>query len=152
MTVAALLPEDNLRHVIAGLLGRNVVLEEVPDIDLHEATMRGLVTDEDELVGLIGCDLAFAHLSGAALAMIPAASVTTEGEAVNEEWLEFYVEVANVMSRVVNETSVHRLRIDPGIDHSSADLVELARSTPGRAFSATIEGYGTGVYAIWTKI
>lgn len=134
------------------LLGARVTTRGAETLELHPATCRGLVNNDDRLVGMIGSDLDFAHRSGAALAMIPAQVVLDHGRHLDEELLEYYLEVANVLSRVVNESAAHRLRIDPGMDHSPEDLGRILHTGDVRLFTVSIEGYGEGTFGFWTTI
>ncbi len=134
---------SHMAHLLKDLLGHPVVAKETEPFTPHPVTRCGLVTNDDQLVGIIAADLHFAHLAGAALAMIPGGAVDDRG-VVNEEWIEFYREVANVLSRTVNEASPQRVRLDPGIEHDDAALNGIVESGGLTAAEVTIDGYGTG--------
>lgn len=152
MSAVTHIEATDVAHVLAKLLGRDVsVLNAVDEMSVHERTFRGLVTDEDELVGLIAADPAFAHASGAALAMVPPARLEElDDEELDDELLEFYVEVANVLSRVVNEASPDRVRIDPSMDHDASAMLALMESASGVGVAVDIEGYGVGLVSMWS--
>ena len=153
MSFVTSIRSENIEHVLRKLLDRDVsVVRSEPRISLHEATLRGLVTDENDLVGVIGADMDFAHTSGAALAMVPPGYLEDlEGEEVDGELLEFYVEVANVLSRLLNEASPERVRIDPAIDHPPESLLSLVADASGVAALVDIDGYGTGTVSLWSR-
>lgn len=131
-------------RLLKGLLNRPVSVSETGSFESHPATRCGLVTNDDRLVGLIAADLAFAHRAGASLAMIPAGAVEDQGNSVEEIWIEFYREVANVLSRTVNEASPQRVRIDPGISHAPDDLAGVEAAGGLTALAVSIDGYGDG--------
>lgn len=154
MSTVTSIRADGIEYVLAKLLDREVkVLSSERNIQAHEETFRGLVTDENELVGLIAADLPFAHATGAALAMVPAGKLEELDEITpDEELLEFYVEVANVLSRIVNEAAPERVRIDPGIDHGVDAMLGVMEQASGIAVSVDIEGYGTGTVSLWSSV
>lgn len=137
-------------HLVEGLLGRDVTIDVSTEVVPHPATYRGLVTDQDELVAVLGSDISFAHRSAAALAMIPIGRVEDVGDNPEPDFLEIYSEIANVLSRVVNEAMPSRVRLDPGIDHPTDD-VEHVISNGQLIFGATVSiaGYGSGSLGIW---
>ena len=139
-------------ELLAGLLGREVAGAPSEDMQPHPATYRGLVTNENVLMAIIGSDLEFAHRSAAALAMVPVATVEDKGEVPDHDLLEFYDEVANVLSRVVNEAVSVRLRIDPGMVHPAEAMAAIvdggARIV---ACQANFEGYGSGSVGVWIR-
>lgn len=154
MSAVTAIAKENVEHVLRSLLDREVtILSGERRLRLHEATLRGLVTDADELVGAIGCDADFARLTGAALAMIPAGGIDDDDEElIDEELLEFYQEVANVLSRVVNEASPERVRIDPGMEHAVPTMLDVLDGASGVAVSVDIEGYGQGTVGLWSRL
>lgn len=136
--------------MITGLIGRDATAKPAADVAVHPATYRGLVTDENHLAAVMACDLEFAHRSGAALAMVPPVNVSEPAEAPDDDYLEFYSEVVNVLSRLVNELAPVRLRLDPGIQHSEESLQAVIDSgTVLVAAEADIEGYGSGKLGVW---
>jgi hypothetical protein len=151
MSTATRINAANVAHVLEGLLSKSVKVCDAAPFAPSAATWRGLVTNDNVLVGVIGGDLAFAHKAGAALAMIPAGAVEDHGDAPNEEWLEFYAEVANVLSRVVNEAAPSRVRIDPGLTHDPDALQAVLAAGPGLTLAVEIQGYGSGTVGIWTN-
>ena len=154
MTTVTAIRADGIEYVLAKLLDREVkVLGSQRNIQAHEETFRGLVTDENELVGLIAADLPFAHATGAALAMVPPAKLEELDDITpDEELLEFYVEVANVLSRIINEAAPQRVRIDPGLDHDVDAMLGVMQRAAGIAVSVEIEGYGSGTVSLWSSV
>lgn len=134
-------------RLLHGLLGRDVSGGVVDTLEPHERACHGLVDNDNRLRYVIGADLPFAHLSGAALAMIPAGAA--QGAEPDEDLLEIYHEVANLTSRAVNEASPERVRLDPGIAHDVEVLRSVAASSPGICLDLQIAGYGTGKLGIW---
>lgn len=137
-----------VRKVVEGLLGRDIHLEK-SEVAPHVATLRGLVTDKNDLIGAIGSDLPFAHYSGAALALIPVGGARDAGDSPSAELLENYREVANVLSRVANEATPPRVRIDPGMVHEDGSLMSLVSTSPSVGYRVEISGYGGGCVGIW---
>ena len=111
--------------------------------------LRKLLNDDDALVAVIASDLAFANRSGAALALMPAPMVATVGDEPDEDLVENYIEVANVLSRLVNEASRARVRIDPGLKVPPDQMQALVSACGCTAFHVDIEGYGVGDLAIY---
>ena len=143
--------DQEVQKILAGLLGRDVDVAPVDDpVRPHSSTARGLVTDDDQLVAVIATDLLFAHRSAAALAMMPAAGIDEEAEDPDEDLMEIYQEVANVLSRLANEAMPSRVRLDPNMDHPLQALQKIV--VEGDIMSAvetTIEGYGVGRMGLW---
>lgn len=138
-----------LAQLLEELLGRDVTMQPVEQVDAHPATYRGMVTDSDDLVAVIGSDLEFAHAAGAALALIPAGRLDGLDQP-DDVLLEIYTEVANVMSRLVNEATIYRTRLDPGIVHSPEALqATMSDGSLIEACAVTIGGYGSGNLGIW---
>jgi hypothetical protein len=96
------------------------------------------VDDNDTPVCVVSTELPLAHGAGAALAMMPAGRV--DGDAPDEELLEFYREVVNVLSGRVNLKNDVHVRLVPGSDG--------AGSWPGGGNAACYEvslgDYGVG--------
>jgi hypothetical protein len=148
MTVA--IEQDTISHLLGHLLGRSVDASAAPVVQPHPATCRGLVSDEDKLVAVIGSDLAFAHNAGAALAMLPPARLDDLAGAPDTEILAIYTEVANVLSRLVNEAAPGRVRLDPSLEHPDEALQRvIATGEPIMSSSVSIAGYGPGQLAVW---
>lgn len=142
--------DGQVQQLLTDLLGREVLVTPATTVDPHSATARGLVTDDDELVAVIASDLMFAHRSGAALAMIPSVTADEASEGPDEELMEVYQEVANVVSRVVNEASPTRLRLDPNMDHSVEALEAIVvEGSVASSVSTEIDGYGDGKLGVW---
>ena len=134
------------------LLSRSIRLDTIATITPHPATYRGVVNDDNVPVAVIAADIDFAHTSAAALAMIPASIVEEKGDKPDPDLIDMFCEVANVLSRLVNEAHPTRLRIDPGIEFPTEELQAIMDS--GRVVvqsTISIEGYGSGDLGIWYK-
>lgn len=143
--------DQEVKTILTGLLGRDVDVTRLDDPVLpHSSTARGLVTDDDELVAVIASDLAFAHYSAAALAMMPADTVDEQAQQPDGDLMEIYQEVANVLSRLANEAIPVRVRLDPNMTHPVQALQKIV--VEGEAMSAVrtdIDGYGGGRVGLW---
>jgi hypothetical protein len=138
-----------VQRILKGLLNRNVKVALTDATPEHPATRRALVNDDDALVAVIAADLAFAHRTGAALALMPPGTVVKVGEEPDEDLMENYIEVANVLSRVVNEASRARVRIDPGLEVPPQQMQALISACGCTAFEVEVEDYGSGNVAVW---
>lgn len=98
---------------------------------------------------LAGGDSAFAHLSGAALAMVPAgqAREAVDSETNNDDLLENYREILNVITRAINDQGGAHVRLIPG-DVPLPD--PLPATSGGHEYNITIDGYGEGKMFFWT--
>lgn len=148
VTIAA----TSIADILTKLVGRDVDTSPSDAVATHVATYRGLVTNDGDLVAVIGCDLDFAHRSAAALAMIPAGSVSDEAKESNPELIEIYGEVANVISRLVDEATPVRVRLDPAVSHPADSMTTIVnRGSCAVACTASIEGYGSGSLGVWHR-
>jgi hypothetical protein len=138
-----------IRRLLEGLLGRDVsVAGDGPDTVVHQATTCGLVDDDGRLRFVLGTDLALAHLLGASVALIPAGRAKDAAEP-DEDLLANYAEVANVLSRSLNERSDRRVRIDPGLAFDRAGLAEVVAGAARTVrYAVEVAGYGRGVLVI----
>lgn len=143
------LESRDVQRILRKLLNRTVKVTPSKESPDHPVTRRALVNDDDALVAVIASDLAFAHRSGAALALMPAPMVATVGDEPDEDLVENYIEVANVLSRLVNEASRARVRIDPGLKVPPEQMQALVSACGCTAFHVDIEGYGAGDMAIY---
>lgn len=144
------IPDISVQRMLESLLGRDVEVEGTGAIDLHVESVRGLVTNENELVGAVGGDLNFVANAGASLALMPPVNVEELDEETEEAVVEFYGEVANVMSRLVNDHGDERVRIDPNMTHPIEDLGLVIGAGGGQIYSTTISGYGSGTVGLWS--
>jgi hypothetical protein len=150
MTVA--IAPNQIEEMLGGLMGRELSGREAAPIEPHPRTLRGLVTNDNELIAVVGSDLDFAHYTGAALAMIPKGRAEDANGVPDDDLLEVYVEVANVMSRLIDEAMPMRVRIDPGLNHSEDDLLAIAKTgVPVTMTQLDVDGYGGGVIGVWRK-
>ncbi len=145
-----IIEEDKIERMLESLLGCDVAISESSHVRPHSSTARGLVTNENRLVAVIACDLPFAHRSGAALSMIPASDDLGDATEPDDDLLLFYNEVANVMSRLLNEAMPARVRMDPDIDHELKDLQAIvSKGQISATVEVEIEGYGPGQLGMW---
>ena len=142
--IKAIIKPFEVARILKKLVGREVTVTEGGDFEILPQSRAGLVDDDDRLVGLIAADQPFVHMTGAALAAVPGGVVADHGDELNEEWLEFYREIANVLSRAVNEAMARRIRLDPGMDHDDAALDAVKASGVLTSFAVSIDGYGDG--------
>lgn len=148
--MTALPPTPEIDRLLCGLFNRDVSTEKLDAMSPHPEACFGLVDNDNQLRYVIGSDLAFAHRSGAALAMIPVGAAEDAGvDDPDEDLLECYQEVANMTSRAVNEASDERVRLDPGIAHDRAAIETLIATGAGVLLDVTIAGYGNGHLGIW---
>jgi hypothetical protein len=142
--------QDSITRLLEELLGRDVTVTAGGASAPHPATLRGLVTDGDVLVAVLGGDLPFAHRSGAALAMIPAGKLDEIDDEPDTDILAIYTEVANVLSRLVNEASPNRVRLDPAMQHDPDALQRIVdQGQPLISCTVGIAGYGSGELGAW---
>lgn len=139
-------------ELLSSLIGREVTATMVDSVDPHPATMRGMVTNDNQLVAVIGSDLDFAHRASAALAMIPVGRCEDAGDQPDSDLMEVYREVSNVISRLVDEATPDRIRLDPGMDHEhEAMQVIIAAGSPMVICETVVDGYGSGRFAVWYR-
>lgn len=146
--MSLVLEARDVAKILTKLLNRPVKVKPTTARPDHPVARRALVNDDNALVAVLSSDLAFAHRSGAALALMPAGTIK-EGDQPDEDLVEYYIEVANVLSRLVNEASRARVRIDPGLAVPPEQLDALIAACGCTAFETEIEGYGTGNVAVW---
>lgn len=140
----AIVKPFEVARILKKLVGREVDVIDGGDFEILPQSRAGLVDDDDRLVGMVAADLPFVHMTGAALAAVPGGVVAEHGDDLNEEWLEFYREIANVLSRAVNEAMTRRVRLDPGMQHDDAALDGIWSSGVLTSFAVSIDGYGDG--------
>ncbi len=137
-------------ELLSSLIGREITATVVDSVEAHPATMRGMVTNDNRLVAVIGSDLDFAHRTSAALAMIPVGRCEDAGDQPDDDLLEVYREVSNVISRLVDEATAERIRLDPGMDHDHDAMAAIvAAGVPMVICETAVEGYGSGRFAVW---
>ena len=139
---------DDLSKMLGDLLGKTVTLTPADRFSPHAAASHGLIDNDDSLVYVIGADLAFAHRSGAALAMIPAGAVDSV-TVPDGDLLENYQEVANVLSGIVSEVAHTRVRLDPTMDQQAPEIAGTTVSGTAVTFLVSVDGYGDGCLGIW---
>jgi len=139
---------DNMSSMLGDLLAKDVTLTQTERFSPHVSALHGLVDNDDKLVYVIGADLAFAHRSGAALAMMPSGRVDSVTEP-DDDLLEFYHEVANVLSRAVSEVATTRVRLDPNMDQQTPEVERATVAGAAVTYSVSVDGYGDGSLGIW---
>ena len=148
--MAITLNQNAVGKFLTDLIGRPVDVAPADSVAADPSTFRGLVTDDNRLVAVIGADLEFAHRSAAALAMVPAGTLANEQTSPNDDLLFIYSEVANVLSRMVNEALPQRVRLDPNLSPPTEVLQQIVDGGSAMSLSrAAIEGYGQGQFGIW---
>lgn len=150
MSVASRIPLRAIDDMLDALFGRDVRVSGATEMDLYVPSLRGLVTEDDELVGAIGGDRGFVATAGAALALQPAVTPGTEDDEAHQALIEFYEEVVAVLSRLVNDFGAESVRIEPAVNHPSEDLGLVVGAAERCLFALDIEGYGQGTAGIWT--
>ncbi len=141
---AALIP------LLSALIGKDLSFEanvEPPTPAEIEENLTLFVSDDDSPMMLAGGDRAFAYLSGAALAMVPKARAedAISGDS-DEDLMENYFEVMNVITRAVNDQGGDHVRLIPQASVVLADLPEPAK---GAGLNIDIDKYGTGRLSFW---
>ncbi len=141
---------EEVGSLLTNLIGREITAEAVDSVAPHPATVRGLVTNEDQLVAVIGSDLDFAHRTSAALAMVPRGRCDDAGDDPDDDLMEVYREVSNVLSRLIDEAVPMRVRLDPAMDHDQEAMMTIVATGSALAIcEADVEGYGTGRFGVW---
>jgi len=135
--------------LLSKLLGRPVRLSAITDLSPNPITYRGLVDDGNNLSVVIAGNEPFAIQTAAALAMLPL-DVVTDGTFPSNELFDIYSEVANVLSRAVNEAVPNRFRLDPSINHSMAALQHVIDTgILVASWGLDIQGYGASKFGVW---
>jgi hypothetical protein len=145
-------PEQlHLKNLLTDLIGKDVsfavdVVAPSPTDVAGYLTM--FVGDDDAPLMLAAGDIRFAHLAGAALALIPkgrAEDAIAAGDA-DPDLIENYREVMNVITRAVNDTGGAHVRLIPG---SSVDVASLGEPVDASGLEADVDGYGRGHLYFW---
>lgn len=141
----------DLIPLLTGLIGKDLTfqagVDPLPPAEVEEH-LTLFVSDDDAPLMLAGGDKAFAYFAGAALAMVPkgrAADAITARQP-DEDLLENYFEVMNVITRAVNDQGGDHVRLIP---QSSVVLADLPEPAKGAGLDVTIDGYGTGKLSFW---
>lgn len=146
------IPESGeLVPLLSALIGRDITFESGTDpltpaeVEQH---LTLFVSDDDEPLMLAGGDKPFAYLSGAALAMLPKgrAEDAIKDREPDEDLLENYFEVMNVLTRVINDQGGTHCRLIP---QSSVVLSDLPEPAKGVGIDLDISNYGTGKLSFW---
>lgn len=141
---------EEIGTLLTNLIGREITAAPVDTVSPHPATVRGLVTNEDQLVAVIAGDLDFAHRTSAALAMVPKGRCDDAVDSPDDDLLEVYREVSNVLSRLIDEAVPMRVRLDPAMQHDEEAMMAIVATGTAMTICETeIEGYGTGRFGVW---
>lgn len=140
--------QDELSSLLGNLLGKDVTLTPIDRFAPHAQASHGLIDNDDNLRYVLGADLAFAHRTGAALAMMPAGAIDSVTEP-DDDLLENYHEVANILSRAVNESAETRVRLDPDMDQQTPAVAGATSAGTAVTYLVTVDGYGDGSLGIW---
>ena len=131
---------DELGDDLSGLLGAEVLVTNgVLDPSKVSRSTYEFVDDDDTPRCVVSTELPLAHAAGAALAMLPTGRV--ESDAPDDELLEFYREVVNVISGRVNLKSPTHIRLVPG---STGEGSWPGGAGSGTCYQVTVGDYGTG--------
>lgn len=145
--------QEDIRDLLVDLLGRGAAVDKIDPITLGDderGLMATYVTDEGDLGAVCICDTAFAVYVGAALVMVPVTVAKEQlgAEELDEQYLEYFQEIVNIMARLLNTPRTPHLRLDAVISLPAelpADVTALLASPEYRRdFVASIEGYGDG--------
>ena len=145
------IPEtSDLIPLLTALIGKDLNFEAGVDPSTPaeiEEHLTLFVSDDNAPLMLAGGDKAFAYLAGAALAMVPKgrAEEAITG-AADEDLLENYFEVMNVVTRAVNDQGGDHVRLIP---QSSVVLADLPEPVKGAGLDIDIDKYGTGRLSFW---
>lgn len=141
-----------LKPLLSDLIGKDVTFgggdAAVPDPSSVNDLLAVYVGKDDAPVMLAGGNKAFAYFSGAALALIPkgrAEDAIADSEA-DEDLLENYREILNVVTRAVNDQGRAHVRLVPG---STADLSQLPPAEDAKGYEVGVDGYGDGNLYFW---
>ncbi len=146
------IPETaELIPLLTALVGKDLTFEIGVDPltpDEVEQYLTLFVSDDDSPLMLAGGDKSFAYLSGAALAMVPKgrAEDAITGNEPDEDLLENYFEVMNVVTRAINDQGGDHVRLIP---QSSVVLTDLPDPVKGSGIDINLDGYGTGKMSFW---
>jgi translation elongation factor EF-Ts len=149
--------QEDFRDLLMDLLGRGVAVSKIDrlDLDPEEAgVIAEYVTDEGSVGALFVVDGPFAIRAGAALSMVPPAvaeeSVTKED--VPDHLLDNFREIANIFARLLNGPTTPHLRLQGAhrVPGPVPELVNKLLVHPEfrRDFGCTVEGYGSGRFAL----
>lgn len=132
------------------LYGKDVQVTGATEMELYVPSLCGLMTDDGELVGLIGAEHSFVNAAGAALALDGPVDPGTEDEATSASLFLAYREVVEALYRLVNDFGTEHVHLDPDVTHSNEDLGLIVGAAERCLFRLEIDGYGAGVAGIWT--
>jgi hypothetical protein len=146
---------DEIRSVLATLLGRNVVLRGVlPGTPISSAVFAVYGASEQPASVVLTCDLAFAANAGAALALFPPQSAQDcmASGRLTTPLFENISEILNVCGRLLNKIPGQRLKMS-GAYQKKSDLppeavAVLEAPTQQLDMAVDVTGYGSGRLSI----
>ncbi len=153
----ALPSPKQIKDLLEGLLGRDVVIGDGPPVALDgvpRPMLASYADDSGRLSTVVATDFALTAYTGAALGLVPkgGAQAALEDGALPASLQENTAEVLNVLAAPLGEASgIHqRLTGSFGPQQMAPSNVSVRAATLGsRAdFEITIEGYGTGGLSI----
>ncbi len=111
------------------------------------------VDDDDNLVGIVATDRAFACNTGAALMMLPpAAASDAKGEKELPENISApFGEVLNVLSRMFNTSTRPHCRYTDMIEGKANDEIKgfVKAASHGKRYIVEVQGYGRGLVSLF---
>ncbi len=150
VSVAVQIPLRAVDDTLDLLYGKDVTVTGATEMELCVPSLCGLMTNDGELVGLIGAEHAFVNAAGAALALSDPVAPGTEDEATSTALFDSYREVVHALYRLVNDFGTEQVHLDPDRTHSNEDLGLIVGAAERCLFRLEIDGYGSGVAGIWT--
>jgi hypothetical protein len=146
--------QERVTDFVSAVTGRSAAATKVTPSRFGPTGEHVLGVYRDDLgrvAALVTADLAFAAVTGAALAMIPATAVkeVLSRGVMSETLFENFREVANITATILNtSTTPHLALIDAWLS-DDADLPSqvweiLANPSKRREFAITVDGYGSG--------
>lgn len=152
--MSSLPTSEVVSHVFKSLLRRNVTVKELPPGQPPQNASIGIYKLGDGLpAAACVADLSLAAFSAAAFSLIPA---RVAGESVKSGILEdgldeIFGEVLNVTSRLFTSHETHRITLMQTSYPPSPvpDLLKQKAQSPGAFFQVDIEGYGSGLLALF---
>ena len=153
-TTTPVLPSPTLvGKLIAGLVGRQVVVDKVPPpaLDLTRPNTVAAYVRDGGLIGAVAvCDLSLSAHLGAALALVPArvAKEAVDAGTLPGDLVENHREIVNVAARVFNRPNLPHVKLrDVDVTPSTlpGDVNGLLTKFDERlAMEIGTEGYGVG--------
>lgn len=149
--------QEDVRDLLADLLGRTILVDKVDRLDLEEdepGVVAEYVTDDGSVGVLCVVDGPLAVRCGAALSMVPSnvADEAVQRSELPDHLLENWREVANIFAQLLNGPRTPHLRLQ-AIHQLPGDVPQpvgalMASPEFRRDFSLMIEDYGKGRFSL----